>query len=79
MKKYNLSTKNRQHFPIGFDYISYWKLSDEPERIDNYDDPFFDGIPSKKYQTSAYMPASHFKSISKTLDLNYFEKRKTDE
>jgi len=75
MKKYKLITNNRQHFPISFDYISYWNLSDEPERIDNYNDPFFDGIPSDKYQTSAYMPASHFKSISKTLDLTFFDNK----
>jgi len=79
MKKYKLKTKEREHFPISFDYISYWNLEEEPDRIDNYDDPFFDGLPSEKYQTSAYMPASHFKSISKTLDLTFFDKKETNE
>jgi hypothetical protein len=73
MKKYSLPTKNREHFPISFSYISYWRLSDETERIDNFNDPFFDGILSKKYQTPASMPISHFKMISKIIDLNYFE------
>lgn len=75
MKKFNLKTKYRQHFPIGFDFISYWKLGDEIERIDNFDDPFFDGITSEKYQTSSYIPSSHFKSISKILDLTHFDKK----
>ncbi len=73
MKKYILPTKNREHFPISFKYISYWKLSDEIDRIDNFNDPFFDGISSRKYQTPASMPISHFKMISKIIDLNYFE------
>ena len=79
MKKFELKTENREHFPISFDYISYWNLAEEPDRIDNYDDPFFDGLPSEKYQTPAYMPASHFKSISKTLDLTFFDKKDPNE
>jgi hypothetical protein len=81
MKKYKLSTDNRQHFPLSFDYISYWNLDEEEdtERIDNYDDPFFDGISSEKYQTSACMPSSHFKLISKTLDLTFFDNKKPNE
>lgn len=79
MKKYQLTTTSREHFPISFDHIRYWKLSEEPERIDNYDDPFFDGIPSEKYQTPAYMPISHFKTISKIVDLEHIQSNMNNE
>lgn len=79
MKKYKLVTDKRQHFPISFNYIRYWKLSEGPERIDNYNDPFFDGIPSGKYQTPSYMPISHFKTISKIIDLNHLQSHISDE
>lgn len=78
MKKFELPEEGKQHLPISFNYIRYWKLSEEPERIDNYNDPFFDGLPSSKYQTSSFTPISHFKTISKIVDLAHLQTQLKD-
>ena len=78
LKIYAFKEELMPNFPIVFKYIHYWKFEDDPKRIDNYDDPYFDGLESKKYQTSAIMPIGHYKPISKSFDMSVFKKNKDE-
>lgn len=68
-KKFLKITKEEMsRFPIKFNFIDYWKFDDSKDRIDNFNDPYFDGVEIKKYQCKNYMPMGSIKPISKIIN-----------
>lgn len=76
LKKYAINRDLFSSFPVNFKFIHYWNFAEEPGRIDNFDDPYFDGIRSDKYQTDCFLPLGHHKPISKIVDWKVFSKPK---
>ena len=68
-KKMQIDSEFLAEFPVKFKYINYWKFSEEPGRIDNFDDPYFRGVDSAKYQTDNFASMGHYKPISKIVNL----------
>jgi len=73
LRHFKISKKYFRTFPLIYNFIYYWKFSEEPDRVDNFDDPYFDGVISEKYQTKTYLPMGHFKPISKIVDMKALE------
>ena len=74
-KKFLKIKKNDlKNLPIKFKFIDFWKFDDGTKRIDNYNDPYFDGMKVIKYQSNCYMPMGSIKPISKIIEFNLIDK-----